>query len=195
MQRAYQFLAKIEPHIPRLLSIGQRLSGSLSDAEDLVQESLLKAWTFWESYEPEVPVAAWLSKILRNTAISRYRRMKVARIAAERFELAEFFFDPGSISAARSPEHQWLLPSISEEASDALAQLPEAFRQVVEFVDLEGLSYHEAASRMGCPPGTVMSRLHRARKLLRHSLRDYAASCGFGRNPRVSCNRNQVHPD
>ena len=99
---------------------------------------------------------------------------------AARPDLLGHLYDPHRLEEAAMPEGSWHSRHFSDEVLDALAQLPEHYRQVIELVDIHGLPYKDAAEEIGCPLGTVMSRLHRARKLLREQLADYATHYGLG---------------
>lgn len=173
------FLAQTTPHLPRLFRVGMRLTHQPSEAQDLVQESLMKAWSNWDRYHPDGSLGAWLSRILVNTFISRHRHQRVVDVTAARSDLLGHLFDGGRLDAAQDPEHAWHGQGLSDEVSHALAALPAHYREVVELVDLQGLPYRDAADQMQCPLGTVMSRLHRARRLLRDQLTDYARECGL----------------
>lgn len=173
------FLAQTTPHLPRLFRVGMRLTHQTSEAQDLVQEALLKAWSNWHRYHPGGSLGAWLSRILVNTFISRHRHQRVVDVTAARSDLLDHLFDGGRLDEAHDPEHAWHSQDLSDEVLAALAALPAHYRQVVELVDLRGLPYRDAADRMQCPLGTVMSRLHRARRLLRDQLTPYARECGL----------------
>jgi RNA polymerase sigma-70 factor (ECF subfamily) len=168
------------PHVPRLLRIGMRLTREPSESDDLVQEALTRAWASWARFDKGASLGAWLSRILVNTFISRYRHQKVVRTTAARTDLVEHLFDPRRLREAHEPERSWHQSELSDEVAAALEQLPPHYRRVVDLVDLGGLPYRDAADRLGIPVGTVMSRLHRARRLLRRQLRDYARDRGIG---------------
>ena len=173
------FLAQTTPHLPRLFRVGRRLTHQPSEAQDLVQEALMKAWANWSRYRPGGSLGAWLSRILVNTFISRHRHQRVVDVTAARSDLLDHLFDGGRLDEAHDPEQAWYGQGLSDEVCAALAALPAHYREVVELVDLDGLAYRDAAERVGCPLGTIMSRLHRARRLLRDQLGDYARECGL----------------
>lgn len=176
---ADDFLRQITPHLPRLTSVGIRLTHQRSEAQDLVQEALMKAWANWHRFRPGGSLGAWLARILINTFISRHRHQRVIDVTASRSDIAEHLFDAERMSACSDPEESWHAEQLSDEVSAALESLPVHYREVVELVDLQGLAYREAAERLACPLGTVMSRLHRARRLLRDQLSDYAQHYGL----------------
>ncbi len=173
------FLTQTTPHLPRLFRVGMRLTHQPSEAQDLVQEALMKAWANWSRYRPGGSLGAWLSRILVNTFISRHRHQRVVDVTAARSDLLDHLFDGGRLEEAQDPEQVWHGQGLADEVTAALATLPPAYREVIELVDLGGLAYRDAAEQVGCPLGTVMSRLHRARRLLRDQLGDYARACGL----------------
>lgn len=179
MSTCDEFIHLTTPHMPRLHKIGMRLTHQPAECQDLVQEALTKAWANWGRFNQGGSLGAWLSRILVNTFISRYRHQKVVDNTAARWDLMDHLFDSHRVEAANAPERCWHEGELADEVALALRRLPPRFREVVELVDLEGLPYREAADRLHCPVGTVMSRLHRARRLLREELGDYARSYGF----------------
>jgi RNA polymerase sigma-70 factor (ECF subfamily) len=177
------FLTQTTPHLSRLFRVGMRLTHQPSEAQDLVQEALMKAWANWHRYLPGGSLGAWLSRILVNTFISRHRHQRVVDVTAARSDLLDHLFDGGRLDEASDPEQVWHGQGLSDEVLAALDGLPAHYREVVELVDIHGLAYRDAADQMGCPLGTVMSRLHRARRLLREQLTDYARECGLAAAP------------
>ncbi len=175
-----EFTALTTPHLSRLFRIGLRLTHQASESQDLVQETLTKAWINWDRFERTGSLGAWLSRILVNAFISRHRHQKVVDTTAARPDLLGHLFDPNRIDEANDAESSWQSRHFSDEVLEALGELPPHYRKVVELVDIGGLAYKEAADELGCPLGTVMSRLHRARKLLRDRLTGYAHNYGIG---------------
>ena len=175
-----EFTTLTTPHLTRLFRIGMRLTHQSSESQDLVQETLTKAWANWDRFERSGSVGAWLSRILVNAFISRHRHQKVVDTTAARPDLLGHLYDPTRIDEAADAEQSWQSQHFSDEVVEALGELPPHYRRVVELVDIGGLAYKEAADELGCPLGTVMSRLHRARKLLRDRLSGYASDYGFG---------------
>jgi RNA polymerase sigma-70 factor, ECF subfamily len=180
---AAEFATLATPHMPRLFRLGMRLTRQPTDSADLVQEALVKAWANWARFERGGSLGAYLSRILVNTFISRHRHTRVVDAAAARRDLVDHLFDHDRMDAASTPERVWLRRELSDEVLDALDALPEHYRQVVELVDLDGVSYKEASQQLDIPLGTVMSRLHRARRLMRKQLSQYARDYGFGCAP------------
>lgn len=168
------FEVAVARYTPVLHEAARRLTGSADEAADLVQDAVMRAWTFWDRFEPGSNARAWLHRILMNTFINAYRKQRrerdLFRAAGE--ESRRDAYSAAELSCAERD-------GLSDEVGAALASLPAEFRAVVELVDLGDLSYREVASQLGCPIGTVMSRLHRARKQLQESLAEYARDEGF----------------
>lgn len=161
-------------HRPELVAAALRLTGSQAEAEDLVQEAVLRAWIFWHRFEPGTNGRAWMHRILVNTFINGYRKRRREREILSQVHAIEDH-------ARRAHEARSVTPgeSLSDEVASALSSLPEDFRRVVVLVDLEDKSYRDAATILGCPIGTVMSRLHRARRAMQRTLASYAATMGY----------------
>jgi RNA polymerase sigma-70 factor (ECF subfamily) len=177
------FEALTRAHLPRLYAFALRLTGEHAAAEDLVQDTYLKAYQAFHRFLPGRDARPWLMKILVNTYRDQLRRELHAGtpLQPEDLEALARPNRPGHRPQGRmgSPE-AWLVErSFSDEVYAALADLPPEFRTVVLLADLEGLAYREIAALLGCPLGTVMSRLARGRKLLRDMLRDYAREHGI----------------
>lgn len=161
-------------HRPELAAAALRLTGSRAEADDLVQEAVLRAWLFWHRFEPGTNGRAWMHRILLNTFINGYRKRRREREVLTQVHAVETHARRHVELVSRTPGE-----ALSDEVHAALWRLPEEFRRVIVLVDLEDRSYRDAASAMGCPIGTVMSRLHRARKAMQRELVDYAASHGY----------------
>ncbi len=177
---ATEFTSLVAPHMPRLFRLGMRLTRQPSEASDLVQEALTRAWANWSRFEQGGSVGAYLARIVVNTFISRHRHARVVNAAAARSDLVEHLFDRRRMQEAHAPEGSWHDSLLSDEVHDALEALPGHYREVVELVDLQGQAYKEAAESLEIPLGTVMSRLHRARRLMRDRLSSYAQTMGYG---------------
>ena len=176
---AAEFTQLTTPHLQRLFRLGMRLTRQPSDAHDLVQEALCRAWANWGRFERGGSVGAYLARIVTNTFISRHRHARVVVSTAARCDLLDHLFDGGRMQEASTPEGSWHADLLSDEVLAALTRLPSHYREVVELVDLRGLSYKEAADALDIPLGTVMSRLHRARKIMKDALTGYAKAFGY----------------
>ncbi len=172
------------PHLKSLFNLAFKLTRDRKDAEDLVQETYLRAYRFFDTYEPDTQIKAWLFRILRNTYINRYR---AARVRPEEVELSRIEAGyEGMVDEAflrerepRSPEDVLLDSTLDGEVEKAMAALPEDYRAVVIMALVEEMSYKEIAAALSIPLGTVMSRLHRGRRLLQGALLEYAARRGI----------------
>jgi RNA polymerase sigma-70 factor (ECF subfamily) len=152
------------------------MTNNPADAEDLVQETYMKAWRFWESFESGTNIKAWLFRILKNSYINRYRKEVREPDSVEYDDAYSMSDATPEANAGRGIAFDTML---DDEITSALAALPVEFRTVVILCDIEGLTYEEVAEFMETPLGTVRSRLHRGRKLLRMSLEDYARRRGL----------------
>ena len=174
------------PHLSSLYGAAFRLTRNPRDAEDLVQDVMLRAYRFWDSFDRDSNCKAWLFKILTNTFINTYQKTKRSRevlsAAVTEQQTTDGVLVHESALAQRDPEGILLDRSLSEDVASALAEIPADFRAAVVLCDIEGFSYKEIADIMECPVGTVMSRLHRGRRLLKQSLRDFAITQGIVRD-------------
>lgn len=172
-----EFEALALEHMDALYASALRLTRSPKDAEDLVQDTYLKAFRFFESFERGTNIKAWLFKILTNTFINKYRRKvkekEMAEAPAEDVMLDKFV-SSDQVRALQDPEGDFFAKLLSDEVVEALDQVPVDFRMVVILADIQDFSYKEIAEIVGCPVGTVMSRLFRGRRILQKHLYDYA---------------------
>jgi len=183
-QRKDEFEEVALPHLDALFSLAMSLTRNGGDAEDLVQETYLRAFRFFDSYRAESNIRAWLFRILRNTFINRYRSRKIrpeevdfAKIEATYEQMIEeTFLDRRQ---PPSPEDIVMDRTLDGKIQEALDQLSEEYRIVVLMALLEEMSYREIASALSIPLGTVMSRLHRGRKMLQASLLEFARRQGI----------------
>ncbi|HZJ67036.1 MAG TPA: sigma-70 family RNA polymerase sigma factor [Kofleriaceae bacterium] len=170
-------------HTDALFGAAYRLTRNARDAEDLVQDSLLRAYRFWDSFEQDSNCKAWLLRIVTNTFINEYQRKKRSRevldAASAEQDATDGVLMHAEATDRRSPERALLERSVSDDVQRALESLPEDFRTAVVLCDVQGLSYKEIADIMGTPVGTVMSRLFRGRKLLAAALREFAVAEGY----------------
>lgn len=176
------FALEMLSHLDTLYTVAARMTRGSAEAEDLVQDTIVKAIRAKDQFEPGTNQKAWLLRILTNTFINRYRRGGLERDLFEGPDadpLADGWMGASTMRSIRDPETQALRPLIEAEVVRALDELPAEFRLAVVLSDIEELSYKEIAEVMGCPIGTVMSRLHRGRKLLQARLRDQAIDMGI----------------
>jgi RNA polymerase sigma-70 factor (ECF subfamily) len=176
--RRAEFERAALPHMNALYGMAHRLTRRTEDASDLVQETYLRAYRTFAGFVPGTNAKAWLFTILYSVFANRYRKERRTPREVPIHELEERLAreDPleGSPFADGGPP--------AEEVERALAELPEPFRVAVLLVDVEELSYGEAAAALGCPVGTLRSRLHRARRLLYGMLQEYARRTGVLRH-------------
>ncbi len=178
------FLEEAFGHTDALHGVARRMCRDSSLAEDLVQETLLKAIRRRDQFTPGTNLRAWLFRILSNEWVSRYRRSGLERATFEAPEvdpISDGWVSADTMRALRDPESVAVAPVLRGELARALDLLPEDFRMVVLLVDAQELTYEEAASALGIPAGTVMSRLHRARKLLQTALLEHGRIMGLTR--------------
>ena len=172
------------PHLDALYVMALRLTKNQGDAEDLIQETMLKAYRYFHKYEKGTNCKAWLFKIMTNTFINRYRKaqkrkeflvdedfrpMQERAVAPELNELHQFFGD----------QETMFFRIFGDEVRAALEDIPVDFRMVVLLADLQDFAYKDIAEIMGCPIGTVMSRLYRGRRMLQQRLMSYAVQEGY----------------
>jgi RNA polymerase sigma-70 factor (ECF subfamily) len=182
-QKRVDFERQALAHTDALYGAAYRLTRNPRDAEDLVQDSLLRAYRFWDSFQQDSNCKAWLLRIVTNTFINEYQRRKRSREILDAASAEQEATDGVLVHAdARdklTPERTLVERSVSDDVQRALDQLPVDFRTAVILCDMQGLSYKEIAEIMECPVGTVMSRLFRGRKLLATALRDFAVAEGY----------------
>jgi RNA polymerase sigma-70 factor, ECF subfamily len=164
---ALDFETYVVPEIDLLHRVAYSLTGHAADAEDLVQETLLHAYRGIGGFDGAYP-RAWLLTIMRNAQINRARRRRPELLTEQDSDFDRHA--PTDTAGWPSPEAQVMAGTFDGAVSDALAGLPRRFRDAVVLVDVDGLSYAEAAQALGVPVGTVMSRLHRARTRMREQL-------------------------
>ena len=164
VRRRQTYTSCVLPEIEILLRVASSMTDQRADAEDLVQDTLLRAWRSIDTFDGRHP-RAWLLTILRNTQVNRHRRRR-----PQLLDDPDLTADRGVGGAQDSAEDVVVGRTFDVVIDAALSALPTTFRQVVLLVDVDGLTYAEAAEVLGVPEGTVMSRLHRARKRIRDRL-------------------------
>jgi RNA polymerase sigma-70 factor (ECF subfamily) len=168
------------PHMDILYNYALRTTGNEEDARDLLQETFLKAYRFWDKYEKGTNIRAWLFRIMKNSYINRYRKESKEPDKVDYGDVENFY---NSIRAeykdTNDLQEKLYRNLLGDEVAKALESLPEDFRTVVILCDIEGLTYEEIAEFIDRPIGTVRSRLHRGRKLLQAKLLEYARKQGI----------------
>lgn len=179
-----EFSTDAMQYAPQLYSTALRMTRNRADAEDLVQDTFVKAWRAFDSYQQGTNLRAWLFRIMTNTFINRYNARQRRPDETELDEVEELFlyrrigaFDQSAFGM--SAEDQTLQMFTDDEVKDALEALPEQYRLPVLLSDVDGFSYKEIAEMLDVPIGTVMSRLHRGRKAMQKRLYDYARDRGL----------------
>jgi RNA polymerase sigma-70 factor, ECF subfamily len=175
-----EFIEEAIPHMNFLYSFARHLTNDPDDSDDLVQDTYLKAFRFWDKYEKGTNIRAWLFRIMKNSYINRYRKESKEPNTVDFDEIQEFY----TTLKAESSDDQNLEKKIfngilDDEVASALEELPPDFKTVVILCDIEGLSYEEIAEFVDIPVGTVRSRLHRGRKILQSKLYNYAKNKGY----------------
>ena len=171
-------------HAPQLFSTALRMTRNRADAEDLVQETFVKAWRSFATFQEGTNLRAWLFRIMTNTFINKYNAQQRRPQETELDEVEELFlfrrigaFDQSKMN--QSAEDQLLEFFTDDEVKNAIEELPEMFRLPVLLSDVDGFSYKEIAEMLDVPIGTVMSRLHRGRKMMQKLLYTYAKDRGL----------------
>lgn len=177
------FDTELLPHIKSLYNFAYRLSNDEDDANDLVQDTYLKAFRFIKSYERGSNAKAWLFRILKNSFINRYRKTSKEPGKVD-YQAAELYLNTGKSSHTDSIDAREKIyqSNIGDEVAIALQKLPIDFRTVIVLCDLEDFTYEEISKIIDIPIGTVRSRLHRARQMLREMLLEYAISMGYNKD-------------
>jgi RNA polymerase sigma-70 factor, ECF subfamily len=181
-ERQLEFESLVKPHLNSLYSTALRMTHNQNDAEDLVQDTLYKAFRALDQYQKNTNFRAWAFRILVNTYITAYRKsvrqpQKVSYDDLEEFYLYKKLDD--NVHLQEMAKEDFLENFFEDDVKDALENLPYQFRLVVLLCDVEGFSYNDIAQIINAPLGTVMSRLYRGRKLLQRNLWNYAQKKGY----------------
>ncbi|MEW5795806.1 MAG: sigma-70 family RNA polymerase sigma factor [Candidatus Zixiibacteriota bacterium] len=176
-----QFEAEALPHMDALYRTALRMTKNQSDAEDLVQETMVKAYRFWDKFEPGSNCRAWLFKIMTNIFINEYRSKSRTPVSVNMDDIDDNFLygQLATVKPEKNPEEQLFAKIFDDDVKKAIEELPDDFRLVVVLSFLEDFSYQEIADIVELQLGTVKSRLHRGRKLLQKKLYDYAVKNGY----------------
>jgi len=168
------------PHMGALYNFALRMTGDEDDADDLVQETFLKAFRFFDKFEKGTNCKAWLFRILKNSYINDYRKTTKEPDKVDYEDVQNFYENIKSDEVeTKHYEMDAFNNLLDDEISSAITALPEDFRTVIILSDIEGFTYEEIADFVNIPVGTVRSRLHRARKMMYAQLYDYAKNKGF----------------
>ncbi len=175
-----EFVREAVPQMEILYNYALRMTANPDDANDLVQETFLKAYRFWDKYEKGTNIRAWLFRIMKNSYINRYRKETKEPETVDYNDIQNFYNTIRYESSDPNDLQEKIFGGLLEDdVARAIESLPEDFRTVVILCDIEGLSYEEIAEFVDCPIGTVRSRLHRGRKILREKLFRFAKDHGY----------------
>ena len=180
--RQKEFAELIEPHLSSLYNTALRMTHNQHDAEDLVQDTLYKAYRALDQFQKDTNFRAWIFRILVNTFITAYRKAIRQPQKVSYDDMEEFFLYKRldeTVAMQEVPKEEFLENLFDDDVKEALDNLPYQFRLVVLLCDVEGFSYNEIAEIIDAPLGTVMSRLYRGRKLLQRHLWNYAKERGY----------------
>ncbi len=179
-QKMRIFDSEFLPHIDAMYNFAFRLTFDEDDAKDLVQETYLKAFRFINSFEEGTNAKAWLFRILKNSFINDYRKKSKEPAKVDYNDVESYYnSEDAQVEMTTDLRVESLRDMIGDEVSNALNSLAVDFRTVIILCDLEGFTYEEMAKILDIPIGTVRSRLHRARNLLKDKLKSYAQSMGY----------------
>ncbi len=184
MQDKVQFHSEFKqimmPYFDELYGYGYYLSGSEDDARDLLQDTYLKAFRFYDKFEQGTNAKAWLYRIMRNTFINEYRRIKrLPELVTYDEQISPFQMTPRESNDSSDLQNQIENRMFGDEITTAISELPEKFKSVVVLRDIEDMPYEEIAEALQIPVGTVRSRLHRARAIMFSKLKEYAKRHGY----------------
>jgi len=178
--REDEFIKEALPHEDALYNYALKISGNSDDAQDLVQETYYKAYRHFDKFQTGTNSKAWMFMILKNSFINDYRKSKREPYKLDYEQIQNFYENVKSDRAQENNlDKEFYNDLLDDELTEAIDQLPTKMREVFLLCDLDGNSYEETAELVGCPVGTVRSRLHRARHMLQETLMDYAKEKGF----------------
>jgi RNA polymerase sigma-70 factor (ECF subfamily) len=183
--QGWDFETAAMPYVDALYNTAYRMTRNVEDAQDLVQETYLKAYKYYDKFREGTNFKAWLFKIMKNTFINSYRKKQLVPPQSDFSDIEGSFESQVSEEARRSvksPEQELLADVLDEDVQRALDSLPPDYRMAVVLADLENFSYKDIAEILEVPVGTVMSRLYRGRKLLEEAMLQYAREHGYLRS-------------
>jgi RNA polymerase sigma-70 factor, ECF subfamily len=180
IKKQQDFEDEMLPHLDAIYNFALRLTTDPNDAEDLVQDTIVKAFRFFNSYEKGTNAKAWLFRILKNSYINNYRKKSKQPHQVDYDEISTFYETVRSEQSNTTDMEDIMYGQLlDDDVTRALERIPEDFRTVVLLCDVEGFTYEEIANMLDVPIGTIRSRLHRGRNLLRAELIDYADKRGY----------------
>lgn len=180
LRKQEDFRNEMLPHLDALYNFALRLTADPTDAEDLVQDTIVKAFRFFSSYQKGTNAKAWLFRILKNSYINIYRKKSKQPHLVDYDEVSTYYETVRSEQTDTTDMEDVMYRGLlDDQVTRALEQLPEDFRTVVLLCDVEGFTYEEIANMLDVPIGTIRSRLHRGRNLLRVALTEYADKRGY----------------
>jgi RNA polymerase sigma-70 factor, ECF subfamily len=186
IKKQQEFQDEMLPHLDAVYNFALRLTTDPNDAEDLVQDSIVKAFRFFNSYEKGTNAKAWLFRILKNSYINNYRKKSKQPHQVDYDEISTFYETVRSEQTNTTDMEDIMYGQLLDDVvTRALEQLPEDFRTVVLLCDVEDFTYEEIANMLDVPIGTIRSRLHRGRNLLRSELNGYAGKKGYNDNSKI----------
>ena len=163
------------PHADALYGFALKLVFDADEAKDLLQETFLKAYRFFDYYEQGTNAKAWLFRILKNTFINDYRKKSKQPHKVDYSEIEDYYKDNGAVDLKNEATRD----AVGDDVTIAINDLPSEFRTAIILCDLEDFTYEEMSKILDIPIGTVRSRLHRARNMLKNKLREYASKKGY----------------
>lgn len=180
IKKQQDFEDEMLPHLDAIYNFALRLTTDPNDAEDLVQDTIVKAFRFFNSYEKGTNAKAWLFRILKNSYINNYRKKSKQPHQVDYDEISTFYETIRSEQSNTTDMEDIMYGQLlDDDVTRALERIPEDFRTVVLLCDVEGFTYEEIANMLDVPIGTIRSRLHRGRNLLRAELIEYADKRGY----------------